>query len=62
MKNHVKKIYDQFSADQISNKITELLSSHLKNREVKIIFQSIENLHRACPDSKGDWYLSLIHI
>ena len=58
MKNHVKKIYDHFSADQISNKITELLSSHLKNREVKIIFQSIENLHKACPDSKGDWYFT----
>ncbi len=58
MKNHVKKIYDHFSADQISNKITELLSSHLKDREVKIIFQSIENLHRACPDSKGDWYFT----
>ena len=58
MRNHVKKIYDHFSADQISNKITELLSSHLKNREVKIIFQSIENLHKACPDSKGDWYFT----
>ena len=58
MKNHVKKIYDHFSTDQISNKITELLSSHLKNREVKIIFQSIENLHKACPDSKGDWYFT----
>jgi len=58
MKNHVKKIYDHFSANQISNKITELLSSHLKNREVKIIFQSIENLHKACPDSKGDWYFT----
>ena len=58
MKNHVKKIYDQFSANQISDKITELLSSHLENRNVKIIFQSIENLHKACPNSKGDWYFT----
>ena len=58
MINHVKEIYDQFSAEQISDKITELLSSHLENRDVKIIFQSIENLHKACPNSKGDWYFT----
>ena len=58
MINHVKEIYDQFSAAQISDKITELLSSHLENRDVKIIFQSIENLHKACPNSKGDWYFT----
>ena len=58
MINHVKEIYDQFSAEQISDKITELLSSHLENRDVKIIFQSIENLHKACPNSTGDWYFT----
>ena len=58
MINHVKEIYNQFSAEQISDKITELLSSHLENRDVKIIFQSIENLHKACPNSKGDWYFT----
>ena len=58
MINHVKEIYNQFSAEQISDKITELLSSHLENRDVKIIFQSIENLHKACPNSTGDWYFT----
>ena len=58
MVNHVKEIYNQFSAQEISNKITELLSSHIENRDVKIIFQSIENLHKACPTSKGDWYFT----
>ena len=58
MKNHVKAIYDLFSAQEISDKITELLSSHLEKRDVKIIFQSIENLHRACPNSTGDWYFT----
>ena len=58
MKNHVKAIYDIFSAQEISDKITELLSSHLEKRDVKIIFQSIENLHRACPNSTGDWYFT----
>ena len=58
MKNHVKEIYDAFTPEEISDRITQLLSSHLENRDVKIIFQSIENLHQACPDSSGDWYFT----
>ena len=58
MGNCVKSIYESFTAEEISNKITELLSSHLLDRDVKIIFQSIENLHKACPSSTGDWYFT----
>ena len=58
MKNHVKEIYNAFTTEEISDRITQLLSSHLENRDVKIIFQSIENLHQACPDSSGDWYFT----
>ena len=58
MENKVKAIYAPFTADEISNKITQLLSSHLVKRDVKIIFQTIENLHRACPTSTGDWYFT----
>ena len=58
MKNHVKEIYNPFTPEEISDRITQLLSSHLENRDVKIIFQSIENLHQACPDSGGDWYFT----
>jgi len=58
MGNCVKSIYESFTAEEISNKITELLSSHLQKRDVKIIFQSIENLHKACPNSAGDWYFT----
>ena len=58
MGNCVKSIYESFTAEEISNKITELLSSHLLERDVKIIFQSIENLHKACPSSAGDWYFT----
>ena len=58
MENKVKAIYDPFTADEVSNKITELLSSHLEKRDVKIIFQTIENLHKACPTSSGDWYFT----
>ena len=58
MKNHVKEVYDCFTAEEISEKIKDLLASEIKNRNVKIIFQSIENLHEACPESKGDWYFT----
>ena len=58
MQNQVKEIYNQFSYDEVSKKITEILSSDIDKSEVKIIFQPIENLHKACPNSKGDWYFT----
>ena len=56
--NHVKEIYAPFTPEQISDKIAELLKTEMINAEVKIIFQSIENLHKACPDHTGDWYFT----
>ena len=56
--NHVKDIYNNFTAEQISDKIAELLSDDDVNAEVKIIFQPIENLHKACPKNLGDWYFT----
>jgi amidophosphoribosyltransferase len=56
--NYVKEIYDNFSDEQISDKIAELLSDDDVNAEVKIIFQSVENLHKACPKNLGDWYFT----
>ena len=56
--NHVKDIYNNFTAEQISNKIAELLSDDDVNAEVKIIFQPVENLHKACPKNLGDWYFT----
>ena len=57
-KNHVKEIYSLFTPEQISDKIADLLKTENINAEVKIIFQSIENLHHACPNDKGDWYFT----
>ncbi len=56
--NFVKELYDQFTDDEISKKIAEILTPNDLKAEVKIIYQSIENLHIACPDHKGDWYFS----
>lgn len=58
VQNFVKEIYDPFTDEEISDKISELLSDESLNAEVKIIFQSVENLHKACPNNLGDWYFT----
>ena len=58
MVNYVKQIYDPFSAKQISSKISEILKPKDTQAEVEIIYQSIEDLHIACPDHTGDWYFT----
>ncbi|NER14308.1 amidophosphoribosyltransferase [Leptobacterium flavescens] len=56
--NFVKEIYDPFSDEQISDKIAELLTPEDIESGVKIIFQSVEGLHKACPKNLGDWYFT----
>jgi amidophosphoribosyltransferase len=56
--NYVKEVYKPFTAEQISDKISEMLTPKGINAGVKIIYQSIENLHIACPNHKGDWYFT----
>lgn len=56
--NHVKDIYRPFTAEQVSEKITELLKPNDMKADVQIIYQSLEGLHKACPNHTGDWYFS----
>jgi len=56
--NYVKAIYKPFTAEQISDKIAELLTDKTIKSEVKIIYQGIDNLHKAIPNHKGDWYFT----
>lgn len=58
MTNCVQKLYKPFTVEQISDKIGQLLRPEGLNAEVKFIYQSIENLHRACPNHLGDWYFT----
>ena len=58
IKNQVKEIYDIFDDNQISSKISKMLKEKDINADVEVIFQSIKNLHAACPDDLGDWYFS----
>ncbi|MEA3318126.1 MAG: amidophosphoribosyltransferase [Bacteroidota bacterium] len=56
--NYVKEIYKPFTPEQISVKIAELLKTEEVNADIEIIFQSIENLHKACVNHTGDWYFT----
>lgn len=56
--NHVKDLYRGFSPQEISAKISELLTPADLKAEVEIVYQSIENLHAACPEHLGDWYFT----
>ncbi|WP_047417351.1 amidophosphoribosyltransferase [Cellulophaga sp. Hel_I_12] len=56
--NYVKEFYAPFTPEEISEKIGTLLSSPEINAEVQIIYQTIKNLHQACPKNLGDWYFT----
>ncbi|WP_404811811.1 amidophosphoribosyltransferase [Capnocytophaga canimorsus] len=56
--NYVKEIYEPFTDEEITDKITELLLPKDYSIDVKIIFQSVANLHKACPQNLGDWYFT----
>ena len=56
--NFVKEIYSPFKPEEISAKISELLMPKDMKAPVEIVFQSIENLHKACPNNLGDWYFT----
>lgn len=58
IKNYVKEIYAPFTQQEISKKIAELLVDHTVKVEVNIIYQTVENLHKACPKNLGDWYFT----
>ncbi|MFL9845246.1 amidophosphoribosyltransferase [Flavobacterium rhizosphaerae] len=56
--NYVKEIYAPFTDKEVSAKIAELLSSDDVEAEVKIIYQTVDDLHKACPKNLGDWYFT----
>lgn len=56
--NYVKEIYAPFTDQGISDKIAEMLTPEDTKAEVKIIYQTVEDLHKACPKNLGDWYFT----
>ena len=58
MKNKVKKIYIDYTDEDISNQISKLLKEKEIKTDVQVIFQTVESLHSACPKNLGDWYFT----
>ncbi|MFN8310036.1 MAG: amidophosphoribosyltransferase [Chitinophagales bacterium] len=58
MTNHVKELYARFTDDEISAKISEIVKPQQIFSDVQVIFQTVENLHLACPKNLGDWYFT----
>lgn len=56
--NYVKSLYEQFTDEEISAKIAEIVKPANMNAELEVVFQTVENLHRACPHHAGDWYFT----
>jgi len=56
--NYVKDVYKDFSDEEISAKIAEMLKPVDIDAEIEITFQTVENLHKACPNDQGDWYFT----
>ena len=56
--NFVKPLFDQFTAEEISQKITDIVRPKGMKAELEVVYQTIENLHVACPNNKGDWYFT----
>jgi amidophosphoribosyltransferase len=56
--NHVREIYKSFTPEQISGQIARMLKTNVINADLEIVYQSIENLHKAIPEHTGDWYFT----
>ena len=56
--NHVRALYEPFTVEEINNKIVEMLRPKGMQAPVELVFQSIEGLHKACPNHPGDWYFT----
>ena len=56
--NHVRRIYEAFSDEELSERIAQLLTPEGFKPKLEILFQTVENLHASCPDHRGDWYFT----
>jgi amidophosphoribosyltransferase len=56
--NYVKRLYDQFSYEDLSDKIADIVKPSTMKAEVEVVFQTVENLHKAIPAHSGDWYFT----
>ncbi|KYG83320.1 amidophosphoribosyltransferase [Roseivirga echinicomitans] len=56
--NYIQSLYDQFTDDEISAKITDIVRPKGMKAELEVVYQTVDNLHKACPNNSGDWYFT----
>jgi amidophosphoribosyltransferase len=56
--NYVKRLFEQFSDEEISAKIADIVRPSEMTADLEIVFQTVQNLHKAIPDHSGDWYFT----
>lgn len=56
--NYVKELYEPFTYDQVSAKITDIVRPKNMKAELEVVYQTVANLHKACPNHIGDWYFT----
>jgi amidophosphoribosyltransferase len=56
--NFVKGVYNKFTPEEISDKIAQIVTTEDIRADVKVIFQTVENLHKCIPNHTGDWYFT----
>lgn len=56
--NYVKHLYEQFTDEEISVKIADIVRPADMKAQLQVVFQTVDNLHKACPNHKGDWYFT----
>jgi amidophosphoribosyltransferase len=56
--NYAKELYELFADQEISDKVAQIITSDNIKADVKVIYQTVENLHKACPEHLGDWYFT----
>ena len=56
--NYIKELYEEFTDEDISAKISELICDEDIKADVKVIFQTVQDLNKACPKNLGDWYFT----
>ena len=58
VRNYVKEVYEAYTQEEISEMVAKLVTPEGTKAKVSVLFQTIEGLHKACPNNQGDWYFS----
>jgi amidophosphoribosyltransferase len=56
--NFVKRLYEEFEYEQVSDKIADIVRPEGMKAELQVVYQTVENLHKAIPNHSGDWYFT----